>query len=109
MMPTWEEICDSVKELTGKINRKAEELTDIAALKMKVSSIKADLEDEYQLLGQLAYESLTSRQIGQEETDGNESASLTEQIRAVTEKITKMLADKAELDGKIEEIKNREK
>ena len=53
---TWNDICKSVGGFAKKAGRKAEELTEAAAIRLKISAKKADLEDAYLALGKLAYE-----------------------------------------------------
>ncbi|MBR2621591.1 MAG: hypothetical protein IKC97_04375 [Clostridia bacterium] len=53
---TWNDICKSVSGFAKKAGRKAEELTEAAAIRLKISAKKAELEEAYLALGKLAYE-----------------------------------------------------
>ena len=58
MATTWDDICKSVDGWTKKANRKVEQLTETAAIRIKISAKKAEMEDAYLALGKLAYESM---------------------------------------------------
>ena len=53
---TWDDICKSVDDLTKKINQKAEQLSARAALQLKLSAKRAELEEQYTALGRLTFE-----------------------------------------------------
>ena len=52
----WDDICTTVDGWAKKASRKVEQLTDSAALHLRLSAKKAELEEKYTLLGQLTYE-----------------------------------------------------
>ncbi len=58
MASTWNDIRKTVDGWAKKVNRKAEQLTDLAALKLKLSAKRSELEEQYLKLGQLSYDAL---------------------------------------------------
>ena len=55
MSNTWDDICKSVSGFAKKTGRKIEYLSDTAAIRLKISARKADLEEAYIALGQTVY------------------------------------------------------
>jgi hypothetical protein len=53
---TWNNICKSVSGFAKRAGRKAEELTETAAIRLKISAKRAELEDAYLALGKLTFE-----------------------------------------------------
>ena len=53
---TWNDFCKSVDRFAKKANRKIGELTDTAAIKLKISAKKGELDEEYGKLGRLTYD-----------------------------------------------------
>lgn len=53
---TWDDICTTVDSWAKKASRKVEQLTDTAAIRLRLSAKKAELEEQYTLLGRLTYE-----------------------------------------------------
>ena len=100
-MPTWDEIRGRVAKITQTINRKAEELSDTAALHIKISSKKSELEEEYHTMGRLAYESL-QRPAATPETEAETDAG---QIQECADRITQLLRDIAALQEKLDSRK----
>jgi len=97
MGTTWDDICKSVDSWTKKTNRKMEKATENAAVRIKISAKKAEMEDAYLELGKLAYQSLTSAE---------EAETKTEAIQAKAAEITALAEEIAALEDKIE--KNKE-
>ncbi len=97
MGTTWDDICKSVDGWTKKANRKVEQLTETAAIRIKISAKKAEMEDAYLELGKLTYESMTS-------TEENETPD--EAVAAKVAEITALKDEIATLEQKIE--KNEE-
>lgn len=99
MGTTWDDICKSVDGWTKKANRKVEQLTETAAVRIKISAKKAEMEDAYLELGKLAYESMNGvLTIVEDETEPldvrmaakvAEIAALQEEIVALEQKIEK--------------------
>ena len=56
MAKTWEDIRGVLTGWTKTVNQKAEELSSQAALHLKRSAKRAELEEAYTALGKLAYE-----------------------------------------------------
>lgn len=56
MSTTWEELCNNAKSLSRTITKKAEQLTDEAATRLKLSAKRAELEELFAQLGRLTYE-----------------------------------------------------
>jgi ubiquinone biosynthesis protein UbiJ len=97
MGTTWDDICKSVDGWTKKANRKVEQLTETAAIRIKISARKSEMEDAYLELGKLTYESMTS-------TEENETPD--EAVAAKVAEITALKDEIATLEQKIE--KNEE-
>ena len=55
MSSTWNEIRSGLDGMAKKINQKADELSTVAALRIKIAATRADLEAEYTELGRLVY------------------------------------------------------
>ena len=94
MGTTWDDICKSVDGWTKKANRKMEKATENAAVRIKISAKKAEMEDAYLALGKLAYESLTNAEEAEDQTEAihakaAEITALKEEIAALEEKIEK--------------------
>ena len=85
---TWDDICTTVDSFAKKINREAERLTDAAALKLKLSAKRAELEDEYGKLGKLVYEAQCPTSDEQDESKNAQTvADVTARITALREEI----------------------
>lgn len=56
MASTWDDICTTVDSWAQKASRKVEQLADSAALELRLSAKKAELEEQYTLLGKLTFE-----------------------------------------------------
>jgi hypothetical protein len=95
MSSTWDDICKSVDSFTKKANRKVEQLTETAAIRIKISAKKAEMEDAYLALGKLTYESMTSEE--QSETSDGAVAAKIAEITALKEEIV-TLEQKIEKD-----------
>ena len=54
--PTWDDICKTVDSYAKKAGRKVEEFSESAAIRLKISATKAELEEEYTKLGELTYD-----------------------------------------------------
>ncbi|MBE6661021.1 MAG: hypothetical protein E7605_06415 [Ruminococcaceae bacterium] len=91
---TWNDICKSVGGFAKKAGRKAEELTEAAAIRLKISAKKADLEDAYLALGKLAYEQANA------EPDADTSE-VDVRFAAKLADVSALLDDIAQLEKKI--------
>ncbi len=56
MASTWDDICKSISGFAKQTGRKIEDLSDTAAIRLKISAKKADLEEAYITLGKAVYE-----------------------------------------------------
>lgn len=83
MGTTWDDICKSVDGWTKKANRKMEQMTEAAAIRIKISAKKAEMEDAYLALGKLTYENAQ----GADVTD------------AMAKKMTEITALQTEIDA----------
>lgn len=95
---TWDDICTSVDNWAKKIGRKAEQLTDTAAIRLRLSAKKADLEEQYTLLGRLTFEhEYTPEQAEQSEADerttSDKIAQCVAAIHTLREEIDKLSAE----------------
>ena len=97
-MSRWDEICAGVDRLAKKINESVEGAADQAALQLKLSTCRGNLEQEYKTLGRLTYEKLTVDENAPDEpTDAQD---LTAQINATMARITAIRAEIAALEQK---------
>ena len=53
---TWDDFCTTVDNWAKKASRKVEQLTDTAAVRLRLSAKRAELEEQYTLLGRLTFE-----------------------------------------------------
>ena len=98
MATTWDDICKSVDGWTKKANRKVEQLTETAAIRIKISAKKAEMEDAYLALGKLAYESMN----GVLTVCDEESEPLDARMAAKVAEIAALQEEIATLEQKIE-------
>ena len=98
MATTWDDICKSVDGWTKKANRKVEQLTETAAIRIKISAKKAEMEDAYLALGKLAYESMN----GVLTVCDEESEPLDARMAAKVAEIATLREEIATLEQKIE-------
>lgn len=52
----WDDICTTVDAFAKKVNGKVEQLTESAAVRLKISAKRAELEEEYGRLGRYVHE-----------------------------------------------------
>ncbi|MBQ7318679.1 MAG: hypothetical protein IJW97_00665 [Clostridia bacterium] len=113
-MPTWNEICAGVDRLAKKINQSVEGVADQAALQLKLSTCRGNLEEEYKTLGKLAYQRLyvaaapaevaeSEREEEQAESTAEQTSTddLTAQINSALARITSLLAEIEMLEKKL--------
>jgi hypothetical protein len=86
------DILGKIKSGAGKIAEKADEAVDVKRIEMQMGSIKKQIEDQYQKLGQMTYESSVKKEPENPEAAG------------VIAKVTEL---KQLIVAKEEEIKNR--
>lgn len=92
---TWDDIRTTVDSFAKKVNRKAEQLTESAAIHLKTSAKKAELDEEYGKLGKLTFarmydmtaESATPIVMSDEDSD---TATLDQKIAASVARITEL-------------------
>ena len=85
-MSKWEDFKKSFGEFADKTVNKTRELTDAAALKIKIAGKEADRDTEYKKLGKLAYTKLTL-------AEGQDSEELTRMISEVLESLNGILTE----------------
>ena len=85
-MSKWENFKQKMGDLADKTAKKTRELTDTAALKLKIANKEADRDIEYAKLGKLAYAKL-------KELEGVDPTELTASISASLEKLDTILAE----------------
>lgn len=90
IMSKWDDFKKSLGELADKTVNKTRELTDAAALKIKIANKEADRDAEYKVLGRLAY-----RRLKKEE--GYDSDELTQEISQAMEKLDIIIRELDEL------------
>ncbi len=96
-MSKWDDFKKSVGYYADKTVTKTRELTDSAALKIKIASREADRDTEYKNLGRLTYSKLKS-------TTGADQEKLTLEISETMDRLERIIAEintmRAEEDGK---------
>lgn len=107
---TWDDICKSVGQLAKKAGQKIEELSDAAAIRLKLSAQQAELEEAYTKLGRLTYElSYAAKEVEVDDLElSREIASCVESIGQLHEEIAALKAKiaakaEAEFEGEVEE------
>ena len=89
MASTWDDICKSVDGFAKKAGRKVEQLTEEAAIRLKISAKKAEMEDAYLALGKLTFERV-NQESACDATDCDPIADKVAQISALQEEIEKL-------------------
>ena len=89
-MSKWDDFKKSVGSFADKTANKTRELTDTAALKIKIANKEADRDTEYRKLGKLAYAKLRC-------LEGTDPEALTEEISATMDKLDEICSALAEL------------
>ncbi len=97
-MSKWDDFKKSLGELADKTVNKTRELTDAAALKIKIANKEADRDAEYKNLGRLAY-----RRLKKEE--GYDSEELTQEISQAMDKLEVIIRELDELRAEESERK----
>ncbi len=93
-MANWKNIKNGVSKAADKTAKKASELADAAALRIKLRAMNAKLSDKYETLGRLTYKQLKSER------------SQAEKIAETIEAIDKLREDAKALKKRIEDEKN---
>jgi septal ring factor EnvC (AmiA/AmiB activator) len=106
----WDDICKSVGQLAKKAGQKFEELSDVAALRLRISAQQAEIEEAYAKLGKLTYEhSYAEKELEVDSLEINrEIASCIEAIARLREEIAALKAKiaaktEAEFEGEAEQ------
>jgi len=89
-MATWNEIKTEVGTFAAKAKRRTEEIADITAMRIKLTTLKTKLENQYKTLGKLTYNQLKGEE------------SLADKISESVLAIDKLKEDIAALKEKIE-------
>ncbi len=92
---SWDDFCKSVDRFAKKANRKIEELSEAAAVKLKISAKKGELEEAYTKLGKLTFDHTYAG--ASAEDDG---LSVDQQIAACVDTITALREEIAALEAK---------
>lgn len=100
-MYNWDKFKENAKGVANKTAAKTRELTDAAALKLKIANKEADRDVEYKRLGKLSYVKL-------KQLEGHDSAELTESISTCLDRLDKIHMEIAELKSE-ENAKKAEK
>ena len=91
MSTTWDDICTTVKGWSRTVSRKAEQLTDEAATRLKISAKRAELEEQFTLLGKLTYE----------QTNAASESDAGEEIEQCVSRITELHEELEQLTQKL--------
>ena len=97
-MSTWDDFKKNVSNLADKTVTKTRELTDAAALKIKIANKEADRDLEYKRLGRLTYARLKASQ-------GRDTSEIVAQISKSIENLDKIIAELKALKARDEERK----
>ena len=97
-MSKWDDFKDKVGKFADKTAQKTREITDAAALKLKIANKEADRDQEYKKLGKLAYAKLKN-------LEGANTEELTEKISEALTNLDRILLELNEL--KVEEAKKK--
>ena len=92
-MSKWDNIKSGVSRAANKTAKKANELAESAAQKLKLKAMNAKLSEKYEMLGRLTYKQLKSER------------SQAEKIAETIDAIDKLRADIKELKERIEDEK----
>lgn len=92
-MGTWELFKSSAKKAANKAIRETGDAADLASLHIKLKSIEAKRNEEYEMLGRLTYRQLKT------------GISQAERIAPVIENLDKMRAKIRNINDQIEEVK----
>ena len=95
---TWDDICASVDAFAKKVSKKTDQLAADAAVRIKISSLKVELEEAYTKLGQMTYENTYAIPVDQDVTAASEAE---EQIKACALSITSLRDQIAALEAEI--------
>ena len=95
-MSTWNDFKKSIGSLAEKTANKTRELTDTAALKIKIASREADRDTEYKRLGRLTYSKLKSTDEGQSERLTLDISKAIEKLDEINAEIRTLRAEEAE-------------
>ncbi len=98
-MSKWDDFKKSVGYYADKTVAKTRELTDSAALKIKIASKEADRDTEYKNLGRLAYSKLKS-------SEGSDPEKLTLEISETINKLESIIAEINAMKAEEEEKRN---
>ncbi len=82
---TWDDICNSVDHLTKQLNQKAEKLSARAALGLKLSAKRAELEEQYTALGKLTFERMIGVTTATEQDTPCADKSIADSIARISE------------------------
>lgn len=97
-MSMWNDIKKSVTDFADKAAKKTEELTDAAAMKIKIANKEAERDSEYKNLGRLIYEKLG-------DADEQRKEQLTEAIAESIKKLDATIAELTRLNKEYNEAK----
>lgn len=97
-MSKWDDFKKSVETLADKTVNKTRELTDTAALKIKIANKEADRDTEYKNLGKLAYTKLKNPE--------GTSDEITRQIHECMARLDVICQELSELKKEEEDRKN---
>jgi hypothetical protein len=98
IMSTWEDLKRSLGTIADKTATKTRELTDAAALKIKIANKEADRDLEYKRLGKLTYAKLKASQ-------GRDTSEIVAQISKSIENLDRIIAELKALKARDEERK----
>ena len=96
----WDDFCKGVGQFAKKAGQKIEELTDTAAIKLKITAKRADLDEEYGKLGKLTFEN-TYADVAAVSDNDREIAACVKRITALHKEIAVLeaqISSKAEAE-----------
>ena len=100
-MPTWSDIKKSIGEIADKTVTATRELTDTAALKIKIANKESERDLEYKNLGRLAYIRLRELEYTAEESLAEEISTSLEKLDTIYKELSELKAtEKARKEAK---------
>jgi ubiquinone biosynthesis protein UbiJ len=101
MVSTWNEIRSGLGGMAKKINKRADHLSSVAALRIKIAATKADLEAEYTELGRLVF---AQSHAADTQDEDSENVVMQERISACMSRITALDESIEALTSKLEQL-----
>jgi hypothetical protein len=99
-MANFEQFRQNFKVWSDKVNATVDSVVDQTATSLRIAARRHDLEKEYATLGKLTYQKLIPGALPSSEDGQRETDELTARIEQSMTRITAILAEIEELEGK---------